>query len=362
MEFLQNIQELTFAGNELWRLLLLLICITGAWILAKLAGFFMRRVKRKMEAADRKVLAVFLGAVAANLSFLLVMLGIRLALHFLIIPEPMNELVELTTVVLTIIALAIVLYRSTEAVDYWLHQYTSDVADQLDDMLIPIVGRALRVIIVLMAILQIAQVVSEQELTHILAGLGVGGLAVALAGQDMIKNFFASLMIFSDKPFNIGDWVAIDGENGTIEEVGIRSSRVRTFEGVRLVIPNNELINKTIHNVQVREFIRRWASIGVTYDTPPEKLNEAIDIIKEILDQYRDSMPEERPPKVYFEEFDDYSLNILMVYWFIPPTYWDFVAFNHEINRQILQRFNEAGIQFAFPTQTLHLSGSIDRN
>ncbi len=361
MELFEDFRELTFAGNEMWRLISLLVIIAVTYLLGKVIGFFLNRAAPRADAAGKEVMAAAFKAVARTITFVALMIGIRLSLYILIIPPPLDEFIHIVTSVLVIIAITTMLYRMTDAVDTWLHRYASEGSDQLDAMLTPVVGRTLRVTLVILALLQIAQTVSDQELTHILAGLGVGGFAVAFASQEAIRNFFGSLMIFADKPFNIDDWVEVDGVNASVEEVGIRSTRIRAFDGKQIVIPNGELMNKTIVNVQKRPFIRRWANIEVTYDTPPEKLQEAMDIIREILQQFSSHMPEDRPPKIYFEDFREYSISILMVYWFSPPSYWDFVDLNDKINKKIFERFNKAGISFAFPTQTLHLAGDLRR-
>ena len=361
MEIMDQFQDVTFAGNEMWRIMTLLIIIAVSYLLGKVISFFFKRAIPRLEQIGKEVLAAAFRAVVRTISFVMLMLGIRLSLFFLIIPPPLDEFIYVSTSVLVIIAIATMLYRSTDAIDTWLHRYSTEGSDQLDAMLTPVVGRTLRVTIVILALLQVAQTVSDQELTHILAGLGVGGLAIAFASQEAIRNFFGSLMIFSDKPFNIDDWVVIDGQNASVEEVGIRSTRIRTFDGNQVIIPNGELMNKTITNVQKRPFIRRWTNIEVTYDTPPEKLDEAMEIIREVLSGFADHMPADRPPKIYFEDFKTYSVSILVVYWFTPPSYWDFVELNDKINKQIFRRFNEAGISFAFPTQTLHLAGDPKR-
>ena len=117
-----------------------------------------------------------------------------------------------------------------------------------------------------------------------------------------------------------------------------------------------ELANKTIQNIGQRPCIRRVFNIGVTYDTPPDKVQQAIAIIKELLENHEGMKPD-FPPRVYFDGFKDFSLNILAIYWYHPPEYWDYMAFSEKLNLEILRRFNEAGIAFAFPTQTLHIAG-----
>jgi len=223
-------------------------------------------------------------------------------------------------------------------------------------MLMPLVGKTIRFTIAVLVILQVADSLSDKPITSILAGLGVGGLAVALAGQDTIKNVFGSLVIVADKPFEIGDRIVFDGYDGPVESVGFRSTKIRTLTGHLVTIPNSELVNKSVENIGKRPHIRRLANITITYDTPPEKVQQAVEIIKEVLDNH-EGMDPEYPPRVYFNEFNDWSLNILVIYWYHPPDYWAYLAFTERVNHEILRRLNEEGIEFAFPTQTVHVEG-----
>jgi MscS family membrane protein len=258
--------------------------------------------------------------------------------------------------VLLAIVTAYVIYQSVEMLEYWMRRLTSKTETTLDDMMVPLVRKTLRTVIVVLGLVQIAQQLSDKPITSILAGLGVGGLAVALAAQDTIKNFFGSLVIFADHPFQLGDRIVVDGEDGTVEEVGMRSTRIRTLDGHLVTVPNGELANKMIRNIAKRPYIKRVANITVTYDTPPEKVELAVRIIQEFLDTHNEKMHPDFPNRVYFNDFNASSLNILVIYWFAPPLYWDFLEFDQKFNMHVLSRFNEEGIEFAFPTQTLYVN------
>ena len=231
---------------------------------------------------------------------------------------------------------------------------------KLDDMMAPLVKKSLRITVVILVLVQIAQILSDKPITSIIAGLGIGGLAIALAAQDSIKNFFGSIVLFADKPFEIGDRVIIDGHDGPVEEVGLRSTKIRTLDGHLVTIPNGELANKSIHNIGKRPYIRQVTNITITYDTPPDKIDRALEILKELLDNH-EGMSEEFPPRVFFNAFNADSLNIIVYYWYHPPNYWDYAAFNEKFNKEIFTRFNEEGIDFAFPTQTIYLAGDPSR-
>jgi len=193
------------------------------------------------------------------------------------------------------------------------------------------------------------------KVSTILASLGVGGIAVALAAQDTIKNFLGSIMILLDKPYHVGQRILVKGHDGIVEEIGLRSTKMRLLTGHQTTVPNEEMARIDIENIGRRPHIRRLTNIAIPYDTPVEKVERAVQIIEDIL-QDHEGMDPEFPPRVYFNEFNRDSLNIIFVYWYHPPAYWDFLALNQRVNTQIMQEFEEEGIKFAFPTTTTHLA------
>jgi MscS family membrane protein len=258
--------------------------------------------------------------------------------------------------VLLTVAVTYVVYQMVELSGWWVRHLRAKTRTALDDMMEPVIRKTLRTVVVILGLVQIAQQLSDKPITSILAGLGVGGLAIALAAQDTIKNFFGSLVIFADHPFQLGDSVTVDGADGTVEEVGMRSTRLRTVDGHLVTIPNGELANKSIRNITKRPYIKRTANITVVCDTPPEKMERAVAIIKEELNRANEKMHPDMPPRVHFNEFNAASLNIQVNYWFAPPDHWAFMEFDQAFNLAVLRRFNEEGIEFASPAQTL-LSG-----
>jgi MscS family membrane protein len=162
----------------------------------------------------------------------------------------------------------------------------------------------------------------------------------------------------------MGDLVKIRGYFGVVEEIGFRSTRIRTLDGHLVTIPNGVLATDDIENVAKRPSIKRVMNVTVTYDTPPEKVQRGVEILREMLDARSEHFPQDFPPKVYFSDFNADSLNILVYYWFTPADWWEYLDFNHDFNTELLRRYNEEGIEFAFPTQTLYLKsdGELDTN
>jgi MscS family membrane protein len=346
----------TIAGNELWRFLAWLGGVLVALIVGRVVRYYLTTIAAVMEARHKPLLPVVLRALARAAVVALVALAFKLGLHFLGMSERMADFAATTTNVLIVAAVGYVLYCLVEVISAALAHAASKTSSKLDDMLVPMVRRSLQVTVTCLTLIQIATVLSDKPLTSVLAGLGVGGLAVALAAQETIKNFFGSITVLTDKPFELGDRVIVDGTDGAVEEVGFRSTRIRTLEGDLVTIPNGELANKAIRNAGKKAFFRRVINVGIPYNTPPEKVAEALAILKAILDRHPGMSPE-LPPRVHFNELTASALNINVIYWYSKADYWAYMDFSEKVNLEILRRFNAAGIAFAYPSQTLYLAG-----
>ena len=241
----------------------------------------------------------------------------------------------------------------------------------------------IRILVTLIAVIVVLEGMQQIgfSLATLVAGAGVTGLAIALAAQDPLKNVFGGLLLAMDRPFEIGQRVKIKDYEGFIQQVGLRSIRVRTLKGHEIIIPNDEAARMEVENIGRRPFIRRDLNISITYDTPPEKIARAVEILRDILAVPENSLdvtakptdggntphPNEAvnqagfPPRVFFNELNADSLNLLVIYWFHPPNPWLSLEFAHRVNMQIMERFSAEGIDFAFPTQTLYLAGDSKR-
>jgi len=189
------------------------------------------------------------------------------------------------------------------------------------------------------------------------AGLGVGGIAIALAAQDTIKNFIGSIMILLDKPYRVGQRIVVKGHDGVVEEIGLRSTKIRLLNGHQSSFPNEHMASTDIENIGRRKHIRRVFNLSLSYDTPLEKVELAVEIIKKILDQH-EGMEHDLPPRVFFDEFNRDSLNIIVFYWYHPPDYYAYMAMSEKINQKIMKEFNHHDIRFALPSHTLHVNSA----
>ena len=193
----------------------------------------------------------------------------------------------------------------------------------------------------------------------LLAGLGVGGIAIALAAQDTLKNFLGSIMILIDKPYRVGERIVVKGHDGVVEDIGLRSTKLRLLTGHQTTLPNELMAASDIENIGRRPHIRRLFSIAIRYDTPLEKVEKATKLIEDLLTDHEGIDPD-FPPKVYFSEFNRDSLNIMAIYWYHPADYWAYMDFSQRINKQIKREFEKEGIEFALPSRTIYTDKHIE--
>ncbi len=348
------------AGNSLWRILFLFAIVLLSLLVGKTVKILLNKSGERLRNQQRIMAATTLDALAKSSAFLFASIGISLGLTLLDLYPTVEHAAHVVSVILLTIAIGYFLYWLAEIPAKWFSRMAEKSENTLDDMLSPVIRKSLRGAVIILVFVQIAQILSDKPITSIIAGLGIGGLAVALAAQDSLKNFFGSIILFVDKPFEIGNRIVVDGHDGAVETVGMRSTKIRTLEGHLVTIPNGELANKMIKNIGKRPYIKRTANITITYDTSPEKIDRALEIIKELLDNH-EGMDENFPPHVYFSDLNADSLNIMVLYWYHPPDYWAYMDFSEKFNKELFRRFNEEGIDFAFPTQTVYLAGDESR-
>jgi MscS family membrane protein len=244
--------------------------------------------------------------------------------------------------------------------DVYLKKWASDTESDIDEMLVPIVAKTLKVFIIVIGGIIVIKNLTGLKIGPLLASLGIGGIAVALAAKDSIANFFGTLTILFDKPFKIGQRIIVDQYDGIVESVGFRSTQIRALTGHLVTIPNEKLANSSLENIGERPYIRWLTNIGITYDTPPEKTEKAVQMIREILENH-EGMKEDFPPRVFFNGFNDWSLNIMVIAWYHPPDYWDFQAWLQKTCLEIMRRFETEDIDFAFPSRTIYMANDDKR-
>jgi MscS family membrane protein len=361
-----NIGELR-SQNTPFNWLVLLGAIVVGVVLGKALSVVLTRVGKRITQGRR-----FPGSIltyAAGPAYLLVeALGLQAGLAQIAMSDPLAKFCANVIVLLIHIAFFWYVFNLVGLVEAALHNLTRRTASDMDDMLVPLVRKSLRIFVVVLGFLLVSENVFGQDIGAWLAGFGIAGLAVSLAAQDTLKNIFGSITILFDRPFKVGDRVIYGGYDGPVEEIGFRSTKIRTLTGHLVTVPNSRIVSDPVENVGARPSIRRILNVTVTYDTPPEKLRQAVKIIRDILEEPGIAEPvhgkigkDEYPPRIAFNDFNAASLNILVIYWYFPPDYWDYLEHSQRVNMRLLEEFNAAGIEFAFPTQTLYLAGDAKR-
>lgn len=243
-------------------------------------------------------------------------------------------------------------YNLSDVFSKYLGVLTSKTETKLDDQLVPLIRKTLRFFILVMGVILILQN-NGYNVASLIAGLGIGGLAVALAARDTLANFFGSVTIFVDKPFRIGDWIKVAGVEGTVEEVGFRSTRIRTFYNSLVSVPNSNISNNEVDNLGLREYRRLLTTLNLTYSTSPEQMEAFVEGIKAIVK----SNPHFRQDfyEVHFNAFGAHSLDVMVYVFFKVPDWSTELQQKHNFFLEVLKLAKEVGVEFAFPTQTLHV-------
>ncbi len=187
------------------------------------------------------------------------------------------------------------------------------------------------------------------NITSLIAGLGIGGIAVALAVQKILSDIFSSFSIFMDKPFEEGDFIVIGQDAGVVQKIGIKTTRIRTLQGEELVVSNQEITNQRVRNFKKMQRRRVAFSFGVLYETEKEKLEKIPDIVKNIFSHQSNAELD----RVHFKEFGDFSLNYEVVYYVNSNDYLMYMDIQQSINLALKEEFEKEGIEFAYPTQTI---------
>lgn len=314
-------------------------------------GIFKKYAKRTKTKLDDTIVQILNKVIV----FVIVLGGLYFGLKTLSVPESMWELIEKGVQVVFIIK---VFQAITILADFIINSYVVKLLKlkkgfdaQLSKMLTRIINIAIWAVGASMILNLFGY-----DIGALVAGLGIGGLAIALAAQDPLSNFFSSLSIIADKPFKAGDVIKFGDIEGVIKDIGLRTTRIETFFGTIVSVPNSTLAKANVENMSRRETRRADGKIGLVYQTPTKKLQKGVELIKEIIKKEKNTQGDFR---VFFTEFDDSSLRIEYTYYVKNPTDFKFfLETKDRINRSIKDSFEKEGLEMAFPTQTLYIHKS----
>jgi MscS family membrane protein len=348
MDFLEQ----TYYGNTPLEWFIALLSVVGALIVGKIIYWVIGRfVKRLTAKTTTRIDDLIVDMVEEPIVLATVIIGFWYSTRTLTLTEQADLWVHRVIYVLVIINVAWAIARTFDAVveEYLVPLVEKSEAD-LDDQLLPIARRGVKAAIWIVAII-VALNNAGYDVGALLAGLGIGGLAFALAAQDTVSNLFGSFTIFTDRPFTVNDRIQAAGVDGTVVEIGMRSTRLKTLEGRIVTIPNSKIAHDAIVNVSSEPARKVVMTLGLTYDMSADQMHEAMDVLGSITEEEDDIDTEELKPAIAFTGFGDFSMNILFVYWIKKGG--DVLGCQTRVNTEILKRFTDKGLDMAFPTQTI---------
>ncbi|PIQ48692.1 MAG: mechanosensitive ion channel protein [Cytophagales bacterium CG12_big_fil_rev_8_21_14_0_65_40_12] len=352
LNLLPKIGSRKFVGLHLWQLAGGLIIITIAFtlhfvltIILKSIIFKLLHHYGKVDLANNLILPV-----AKPFSLLLVFAFVSLLIPTLQLPIAFSKYLILALNALLPLFATVFFYKMVDILGAYLKRVAEKSENTLDDQLVPLVRKILKTFVVLVGFIAILKGL-KFDIWPLITGLSIGGLAVALAAQDTLKNFFGSVMIFIDRPFQIGDWITSDEVDGTVEEVGFRSTRIRTFRDSVMYVPNSVISNRTVDNHGRRQYRRYFTKLAITYDTPANLIEVFVQGIEKIVLNH----PETRKDyyNIFLNEYGASSLDVMLYVFFKVPSWNDELRCRQEIMLSVNRLAEQLGVRFAFPTQTM---------
>lgn len=345
-----NILTKEYYGNTVQDWFVALAIVVAAAIFGKILYWFTQKVLRRLtEKTQTRFDDILIDMLEEPLVFALTLAGVWWGLQTLTLTETAEVWLGRIAQGLIVLAVAWLISRLLDAL---YAEYLAPLAEQsetdLDDQVLPILRKGTKVAVWSVGII-VALNNAGYQVGAILAGLGIGGLALAMAAQDTVSNIFGGFTIFADRPFTLNDRIRLDGYDGTVTEVGLRSTRIQTLSGPVVTIPNSKFSDSAVENVTAEPNRKVVVTLGLTYDTPAEKMEEAMETLRQIA-AGQPGLDEK--VLVAFNEFGDFSMNLLFIYYIQKDA--DILQTQTDVNLAVLREFNHRGLELAFPTQTIY--------
>lgn len=339
-----------FYGNKIENWLISFGILIGGIIVAKICYWIIGKyVKKLTEKTKSKLDDLLIDKLEEPVVYGIGILGFFWGFQRLHFGQGVDNFFEHVFTIVFTLNITWLIVRTVDAiVEEYIMPFVERSDSDLDDQLMPLIRKVFKLILWCLGII-IGLNNAGFDVAALIAGLGIGGLALALAAQDTVKNIFGGIMVYLDKPFRIGDRIVISGFDGIVEEIGIRSTRIRTLEGRLITIPNGQFSESPIENISREPARKIVLNLGLVYETSPEQMQQALDILKQIA---LDNQSVTNEPLVSFNNWGASSIGVMLVY-FIEPGQ-DILQTQTNINLEILKQFNAAGLVFAYPTQTIY--------
>ena len=337
-------------GNTLESWGISILIIVGAVVVVKLISLFSRKVlKPFITRTPNHLDNVIYYSLESPIKFAVMLLGIWIAIHRLVYPDNFVKAIDNAYRILIVLDITWVFARLIGGL---LEIYLGKESTGQTHKMMPIIKRTALVLVWIIGIVMALSNIGV-NISALLGTLGIGGIAFALAAQDTVKNIFGAFTIFTDKPFNIGDTIRVDNFEGTVIDVGARSTKIMDYDKRIITFPNYKITDANIINISSEPRRRVVLNLGLTYDTTPEKMKEALDILKAIPERVENVSSNPSDTTAVFTNYADSALVIMYIY-FIEKQ-GDILGVTSNMNMEILSSFNKAGLEFAFPTQTIYI-------
>jgi MscS family membrane protein len=356
---MQDILVQTYYGNTVTEWAIALGIAVAAFLVGKTVYWAIGAVVRRVTRDTKTALDDFLvDTIDGPIVIIVTVMGLWVAIQTLTLPVGMTEFLWNAVQAALVLAVTWMVSRVWGAVvGAVLAPLAAKTESDLDDQLIPIARKGGRSAIWILGVI-VALNNAGYDVAALIAGLGIGGLALAMAAKDTVSNFFGGFTIFTDQPFTLGDRIVISGIDGTVSEIGIRSTRIKKLDGREVTIPNSRFADSPVENVSREPWRKVSLALGLTYDTTPADMRRAMEVLVEIAEAQGDDLVQDKT-LVGFSGFGDFSMNLSFIYYITPGA--DILGTQTAMNLAILDRFNAEGLEFAFPTQTIYtLSGGAE--
>lgn len=354
MDIILKLNSVSFANNTLYDYFLAFVIFLALILALKIFQVIilsrLYKIAKKTKTDFDDVLIEIFKSIKPPFYFFL-------AVYFSIKSLKFPELVDKTIFILFIILIVFQIIRSIERLlDYFINKFlqkseSKGKSKEHSRAMIKTLQVIFRIILWTLGLLLILSNLGV-NVNSLIASLGIGGIAVALALQGVLSDVFSSFSLYIDKPFEVGDYIVIGTDTGTVEKIGLKTTRIKTLQGEELVISNQELTSARIQNYRKMKERRIVFNLGVVYNTPVTKLKSIPKLVKEIIKKEKLA----KFDRCYFTEFNDSSLNFEIVMYINSPEYEDYLKTRHKINLDIYKTFEKEGIVFAYPTQTLYIN------
>ncbi len=344
-------------GNSIQNWIISILIIVAAIVIVKLITLVSKKVLKPLTDRTKNQLDnIIFYSLEPPVKFAIILLGIWIAIHRLVYPDSFVKVVDNIYRILIVLDITWVFARLFSGL---LQVYWGRRSNGQNNKMLPIIKRTILVVVWIIGLVMALSNVGV-NISALLGTLGIGGIAFALAAQDTVKNVFGAFTLLTDKPFNIGDTIRFDSIEGTVVDIGIRSTRIMNYDKRIITIPNYKITDSSIINISSEPMRRVVLNLGLTYDTTAEKMKEALKILKALPQKVENVSSSPSNVVAVFTEYSDSALGIMYIYYIEKQG--DILGVTSNMNMEILNSFNKAGLEFAFPTRTIYIQKDESEN